>query len=274
MGGLNAINAVNGANGSQGSGQGIGGCQSFGSKGLSGVAGVSGHGHHHHPPISPRKGPSKMHDMQWNKAMQAERSLGATSEDTAPQGNRPMEVVEGAFHPNGTNSRSIPPFYPYTKDVLRFAEERVNSRILEFLRPFGEGLPLVALKTLLRELFGLPVSLGFALHRKLASLSENVIPVQKLLDWMERTDFARSTAEKRFFDVLKGEEGDWITHEDLRPVILGIIVSHPGLVFLKVRIVVWCVCRSSHCFDVEFGGYDCDEESKIVVVWGRGCVAH
>ena len=215
-----------------------------GAGGMAGVGGIGSHGHqhhhhhghhHHHPPISPRKGPSRMHDMQWNKAMQVERNLGAGVDEASHRMDVSM-AANFSSHPSG-DSTSIPRFYPYTKDALRFTEERVNGRILEFLRPFGEGLPLVALKTLLRELFGLPVSLGFALHRKLASLSENVISVRKLLDWMERTGFARSSAEKQFYEVLKEEEGEWITHEDLRPVILGIIVSHPGLVFLKVRFV-------------------------------------
>ena len=184
-----------------------------------------------------------MHDMQWNKAMQAERSLGAGADDAAQRMDASMAANFSSSHPN-QDPTAIPPFYPYTRDALQFTAERVNGRILEFLRPFGEGLPLVALKTLLRELFGLPVSLGFALHRKLASLSENVISVRKLLEWMERTDFARSTAEKQLYEVLKAEDGEWITHEDLRPVILGIIVSHPGLVFLKVRCCCCCCFRA------------------------------
>jgi len=202
---------------------------------VSARSGGSSHNpHHHHPPISPRKGPSRMHDMQWNKAMQAEQSLSGGERERVCAGEvhgvggDAMEITN-----ENASAAQIPRFYLYTKDALQFAEERVNGRIMEFLRPFGEGLPLVALKTLLRELFGLTVSLGFALHRKLASLSDNVIPVGKLLDWLRRTDFARSSREKRFFEVLKEEGATWITHEDLRPVILGIIVSHPGLVFLK-----------------------------------------
>ena len=126
----------------------------------------------------------------------------------------------------------IPRFYFPEKDMA-FNADRTNQKIIEFLKPFGEGLPLVALKTLLRELFGLPVSLGFALHKNLASLSENVLPVSKLLSWLEMTGFSSSSKEKRLFDVLRSPDCDYITPDDLRPVILGIIVSHPGLTFLK-----------------------------------------
>jgi serine/threonine-protein phosphatase 2A regulatory subunit B'' len=166
--------------------------------------------------------------------MQAERSLHEDDEARTMT----VETVEGSclLASECTEQKitnDIPRFYPYTKELIQFTEDRVTSRIVEFLRPFGEGLPLVALKTLLRDMFGLPVSLGFALHRKLVPLSENIIPVTLLLEWLSKTGFASSSSEKRFFDILRSEDCDFITHEDLRPVILGIIVSHPGLVFLK-----------------------------------------
>eukprot|EP00889_Picochlorum_renovo_P007880 jgi/Picre1/34910/NNA_002376.t1 len=42
-----------------------------------------------------------------------------------------------------------------------------------------------------------------------------------------------SKTEKRLFDILRSPSCDFITPDDLRPTILGIIVSHPGLAFLK-----------------------------------------
>lgn len=126
----------------------------------------------------------------------------------------------------------IPRFY-FREEELFFGSDRVDKKIAEFLRPFGEGIPLIALKTLLRELFDLPVSLGFALHKKLASLSENVLPVWKLLEWFSSSDFSSASQDRRLFDILRCPECDFVTHDDLRPVILGIIMSHPGLAFLK-----------------------------------------
>ena len=128
--------------------------------------------------------------------------------------------------------QDIPRFY-FREEELFFGSDRVKSKIVDFLKPFGEGIPLIALKTLLRELFGLPVSLGFALHKKLASLSENVLPVWKLLDWFSSSDFSSASPERRFFDILRSPDCNYVTYDDLRPVILGIIMSHPGLVFLK-----------------------------------------
>lgn len=128
----------------------------------------------------------------------------------------------------------IPRFYfPKTGQDSIPAVHGTKARILDFLKPFGEGLPLVALKTLLREQFGLPVSLGFALHKKLASLSESQLPVSTLLEWLDTSQFIASSQAQRLFDILRSSDRDFVTPEDLRPVVLGIIVSHPGLAFLK-----------------------------------------
>ncbi|KAI8107558.1 hypothetical protein M9434_004495 [Picochlorum sp. BPE23] len=172
------------------------------------------------PPVSPRKGSSQMrYDHHWN------RYVGHVAQSPKSSAFSPSKVQVDV-------ENRIPRFYFPEKD-MPFSNDRINSRVNEFLRPFGEGLPLVALKTLLREIFGLPVSLGFSLHRKIASLSENVLPVSGLLDWFASSGFSSSSQEKRLFDILRSPSCDFITPDDLRPTILGIIVSHPGLAFLK-----------------------------------------
>ena len=127
----------------------------------------------------------------------------------------------------------IPRFYYPREELAPSDEVRLKEKVFDFVKPFGEGLPLVALKTLLRELFCLPVSASFALHKKLSSFSESLLPVFKLLKWFEDSDFFSSSHQKRIFDILRSPDRDFLTPEDLRPVVLGIIVSHPGLAFLK-----------------------------------------
>lgn len=135
---------------------------------------------------------------------------------------------------NVSRLERIPRFYfPKEEQVVSVKENGLKAKLQEFIRPFGEVLPLIALKTILKDIFGLPVSLGFALHRKLASLSENLLPVSLLMQWLDATEFVASSQYKRMFDILRCSDRDFLSPEDFRPVILGIIVSHPGLTFLK-----------------------------------------
>jgi len=110
--------------------------------------------------------------------------------------------------------------------------QHLMARTLEFLLPFGEQLPLLGLKTLLMDTFGLPMSLAYPLLVKLAPGSNNLVPVGSLQEWFESVDFPGSQQSKRAFDILRAPDRDFVVPDDLRPLMAGILQSHPGLAFL------------------------------------------
>lgn len=105
---------------------------------------------------------------------------------------------------------------------------------MEFLVPFGENLPLLGLKTLLRDTFGLPSSLAYPLLAKLAPGSDNfIIPVTTLQNWLVSVDFMGRAPAQRAFDILRAPDRQAILPVDFRPLMAGILSSHPGLAFLQ-----------------------------------------
>ncbi|KDD74550.1 hypothetical protein H632_c1234p1, partial [Helicosporidium sp. ATCC 50920] len=54
-----------------------------------------------------------------------------------------------------------------------------------------------------------------------------------LLSWLHVHNFWGASPAQRLFDVLRAPGANSVTHADIRPVLAGILVSHPGLEFLQ-----------------------------------------
>lgn len=65
-----------------------------------------------------------------------------------------------------------------------------------------------------------------ALHRELASMVSRCTAVT--LEWHVQVDPVR-----RMFDILRKENCKYICPEDLKSMMAGILLSHPGLEFLQ-----------------------------------------
>ena len=111
--------------------------------------------------------------------------------------------------------------------------EHLSTRVIEFLVPFGEHLPLLGLKTLLRDTFGLPSSLAYPLMAKLAPGSDAALPVPALQAWLAHVDFMGAGPAQRAFDILRSPSRDHVLPIDFKPIMAGILNSHPGLGFLQ-----------------------------------------
>lgn len=108
------------------------------------------------------------------------------------------------------------------------------ERTMDFLASFRENLPLLGLKTLLRDTFGLPSSLAYPLVAKLApGSSDHSVPIADLQTWLSDVDFMGKSHPHRALDILRSPEKQYIVPADFRPVMAGILGSHTGLAFLQ-----------------------------------------
>lgn len=52
----------------------------------------------------------------------------------------------------------------------------------------------------------------------------------------------------RMFEILRKDECQWVAQADLKSMLAGILLSHPGLEFLQVRSTPCRHSRLSHLF--------------------------
>lgn len=109
---------------------------------------------------------------------------------------------------------------------------RLESHIVDFLKPFGEQLSMLGLKTLMRDAFDLPASLAYLLQHRLGSSTDNAVSTSALHSWLLSSQFASQSQPQRLFDILRQPGASYVTPQDLRPLMMGLLHAHPGLAFL------------------------------------------
>lgn len=169
------------------------------------------------PPLSPKKaGPTP----------------SSPSKPSFAGGLRPLQTQQASPQPaRGLGAVALPPLYfPEAVDQVR---RHLTARTMEFLLPFGETLPLLGLKTLLRDAFGLPACLAYPLAAKLAPGADAGVPVPVLQAWLASVDFMGRGPAQRAFDILRAPDRAAVLPSDFRPLMAGILGSHPGLAFLQ-----------------------------------------
>ena len=178
------------------------------------------------PPISPRKRIFDASSMQ----SPIKGQLGNHSLPKALCGPVLEDRVwkeEGKTH--------LPKFYfPTGSGCLPSIRQLLSARTLDFLAPFDGQVPLLDIRKLLRDTYGLPMSLAYPLVAKLApGTSKEAVPASKLHEWLTRVDFSGLAQSKRLFSILVSGGRDYIVLEDLLPLLNGILAAHPGLAFLQ-----------------------------------------
>jgi serine/threonine-protein phosphatase 2A regulatory subunit B'' len=176
------------------------------------------------PPLSPRKSGPLTTVQSPTKPLRIASPHHATGHPSilkpSTYGSTPSEAFDVHLPPTATTV--VPSF-------RRLLAERTG----EFLAPFGERLPLLGLKTLLHDTYGLPTSLAYPLLEKLApGSSDGTVPVASLRAWLDVMNFAAQNQACRAFDILRCDDRQHVVPEDLHPLLTGILASHPGLAFL------------------------------------------
>jgi serine/threonine-protein phosphatase 2A regulatory subunit B'' len=128
------------------------------------------------------------------------------------------------------NREEIPQFYfPHFKHATHQITE---LQMTALLKAQPDVLGLNDVKTLLKEAFNLPSALAYPLLCKLSPGTESGFSKATLVDWLRQNSFAGKQDAAQAFDILRQEGCTWVSQQDLRPLLAGIVVSHPGLEFL------------------------------------------
>ncbi|GAB4813663.1 hypothetical protein N2152v2_000709 [Parachlorella kessleri] len=164
------------------------------------------------PPLSPKKGSTPLSPFSPSR-----------KSPTTPTPIKPLLSLP-----------AIPQFYfPRGGRVAEHVVLQARSQAEAYLAAHPQGLTLDDLKAMLKQVFGLPSSLGYPLFYKIALAPDSLVQQQALLAWLQQHDFWSKPESAQAFDVLRQESYSYITPEDVRPVLAGILMSHPGLDFLQ-----------------------------------------
>lgn len=146
-----------------------------------------------------------------------------------------MSMLNPTSTPNpraqGTPPIFIPQFYfPGTGPGA--AHKASADKVDAFFAVYPQGLSLDNLKALLKQVFGLPTPLAYPLFYKMAPGEEGLVSRAALRAWLDRAGFWGLDGPGRAMEILRAPGSAGVTPADLKPVLAGILISHPGLEFL------------------------------------------
>lgn len=132
-------------------------------------------------------------------------------------------------------SQAIPRFYfPGGRPVPSEVRAAVHAAMQRVVDHHPDGLPILALRTLLRDVYELPTYLAYPLFFKLVQPGESAVRPRALLEWCEAHNLLGVPMEQRVFTILRGDpDRDYLVHDDFRSMMNGILLNHPGLEFLQ-----------------------------------------
>ena len=164
--------------------------------------------------------------------------------------------------PQDTSSQAIPRFYfPGGRPVPVEVRAAVHAAMQRVVDQHPDGLPILALRSLLRDVYELPTYLAYPLFFKLVQPGESAVRPRALLDWCESHNLMGIPVVQRVFAILRGDPSRaYLVHDDFRSMMNGILLNHPGLEFLQetpefqerycvrgdVMMVVGKLCRPEH----------------------------
>ncbi|PRW20415.1 serine threonine phosphatase 2A regulatory subunit B beta-like isoform B [Chlorella sorokiniana] len=180
------------------------------------------HGRKPAPTSSQRRGGSPS-----NQPPLSPRKAGVPQSPVSPKPMLPLKL------PPSPQLLSIPQFYfPQLgpqPEVQRAAEER----LMALLGAHPQGLAVDDLKRCLQQILSVPTSLAYPLFHKLARKGEERVAAGALLQWASAHNVCAASEARRAFDILRQPNAQAVVPEDLRPLLAGILLSHPGLEFLQ-----------------------------------------
>lgn len=131
----------------------------------------------------------------------------------------------------GSPPIAIPQFY-FPGAARSSAYKAAVDKVDAFFAVYPQGLSLDNLKALLKQVFSLPTSLAYPLFYKMTPGEEGLVSRAALISWLDRAGFWAQDAAGRAYRVLCAPGATGVTPADLKPVLAGILISHPGLEFL------------------------------------------
>lgn len=136
----------------------------------------------------------------------------------------------------GNEAPAIPRFYfPSSNEIDADEEQQTRTRLQQYLARCenAENLKLDELRMLLKHVFKLPMSLVYCLINKLGITPSNSISTAPILAWFEAKNLFSKDGTVRAFDVVRQDNCSFISLNDLKCLMNGILASHPGLIFLQ-----------------------------------------
>ncbi|EFN51035.1 hypothetical protein CHLNCDRAFT_141520, partial [Chlorella variabilis] len=128
---------------------------------------------------------------------------------------------------------TIPQFYFPQLGPQPEAQRAMEGRLVGLLSAQPQGLAVDDLKRMLQQILDLPSSLAYPLFHKLAGKGEERVAPAALMQWASSHNLCGAPELRRAFDILRQDHAGAVVPEDLRPLLAGILLSHPGLEFLQ-----------------------------------------
>ncbi|KAK9833451.1 hypothetical protein WJX81_006419 [Elliptochloris bilobata] len=138
------------------------------------------------------------------------------------------------LHKQARGAAAIPRFYfpggrPVPEEVLAAAAARVDA----LLAVYSGGLTIPGMKQLVKEVCELPCVLAYPLFYKLITPGETTVSHGAVRTWLAQRQITQAEPVVRMYEILRKEECQWVAQADLKSMLAGILLSHPGLEFLQ-----------------------------------------
>lgn len=129
---------------------------------------------------------------------------------------------------------AIPRFYyPRDERVSSDAVALAKSKMETLFSIYPDGLTIPAVKELVKEVFELPSVLAYPLFYKLVIPEQALVSRAAVSVWVESSRLLSLEPHSRLLEVLAQEGATAVTQADLKSMMAGILLSHPGLEFLQ-----------------------------------------
>jgi len=192
----------------------------------------------HTPPKSP-------HDFNKMKGIQGHNESGDSSVENSPKHfdsvpekilavptEKPLEPKEELI--NKKITEFVPKFYfPSAASSSDSNMDTIMKEINEiFLSTKNEDLTVLQFEQITFKVFGLPKFLNPLVFARVDKDKKGKVYKQEFIKtW--KNEYANLSAAVRCFNILKKSNSEYITPEDLKPIMNIIMEVHPGLEFLK-----------------------------------------
>ncbi|DBA83424.1 hypothetical protein WJX79_010649 [Trebouxia sp. C0005] len=171
----------------------------------------------------------------------AQNLFSSTTPPLSPQKPRsprspqsPSRRTNSSQLPTEAKVDTVPKFYfPGGKPVPAEVRASALEKIDELFRSNPDGLAVPAVRELVKEVFQLPKALAYPLFYKLVAPNSSSITRDAILTWFDEKNVIQVDPVRRMFDILRKEGCRWVAPDDLKSMMAGILLSHPGLEFLQ-----------------------------------------
>lgn len=132
------------------------------------------------------------------------------------------------------NEHTIPVFYvPRGAHTSPTAASVMQAKLDALFGMYPEGLTIPAMKELVKEVYELPSVLAYPLFYKLVAPEASLVSKDAMTAWIAHKRLVSLDPQSRMMEVLCKDGATSVTQADLKSMMAGILLSHPGLEFLQ-----------------------------------------